>query len=176
MVNEAEDALLLLGREIYQRGGLLVRPVLTSSRPPTIRDTTAGSLIPVTRPYLVETLTCAARFLNTTAAPRPGCRSTRRTSGADTLPGAAGSWKLPILSGIVHTPFLRTDGSICEQPGYDAAERPAVQAGRRELPADPAAAEQGRRARGAGNARADLLGDVPLRRRRPTGRWRSRPS
>src|SRR5262245_16561713 len=29
VVNEAEDALLLLGREIYQRGGLIVRPVLS---------------------------------------------------------------------------------------------------------------------------------------------------
>jgi putative DNA primase/helicase len=32
-----------------------------------------------------------------------------------------GGWKLPILFGITDTPFLRKDGSICEQPGYDAA-------------------------------------------------------
>ena len=32
-----------------------------------------------------------------------------------------GRWKLPVLTGIIHTPFLRADGSICEQPGYDAA-------------------------------------------------------
>jgi hypothetical protein len=24
-----------------------------------------------------------------------------------------GGWKLPVLSGIVYTPFLRADGSIC---------------------------------------------------------------
>ena len=35
VVNEAEDALLLLGREIYQRGGLLVRPVLTKFKAST---------------------------------------------------------------------------------------------------------------------------------------------
>jgi putative DNA primase/helicase len=31
-----------------------------------------------------------------------------------------GAWKLPVLTGIINTPFLRADNSICEQPGYDA--------------------------------------------------------
>ena len=44
VVNEAEDALLLLGREIYQRGGLVVRPVLTKLKAADDRDTcTAGA-------------------------------------------------------------------------------------------------------------------------------------
>ena len=38
VVNEAEDALLLLGREIYQRGGLVVRPVLTKLKAADDRD------------------------------------------------------------------------------------------------------------------------------------------
>jgi hypothetical protein len=42
VVNEAENALLLLGREIYQRGGLIVRPV--QSEPlPWIDTSQAGS-------------------------------------------------------------------------------------------------------------------------------------
>ena len=40
---------------------------------------------------------------------------------AETYLARQGAWKLPMLSGIVHTPFLRADGSICEQPGYDPA-------------------------------------------------------
>src|SRR5262249_10359264 len=32
-----------------------------------------------------------------------------------------GSWKLAMLARITNAPFLRGDGSICEQPGYDAA-------------------------------------------------------
>jgi hypothetical protein len=32
VINEAEDALLLLGREVYQRGGMLVRPVRDTSK------------------------------------------------------------------------------------------------------------------------------------------------
>ena len=67
MVNEAEDALLLLGREIYQRGGLVVRPVLTKLKAADDRDMHGWRLVPVTQPYLVETLTCAARFLSCAA-------------------------------------------------------------------------------------------------------------
>jgi len=40
---------------------------------------------------------------------------------ADALLSRSGSWRLPILSGVTKTPFLRRDGSICETPGYDAA-------------------------------------------------------
>jgi hypothetical protein len=32
-----------------------------------------------------------------------------------------GAWRLPLLAGVTTTPFLRSDGSICEVPGYDAA-------------------------------------------------------
>jgi hypothetical protein len=63
VVNEAEEALLLLGREIYQRGELVVRPVLSKLKAADHRETAGWRLIPVTRPWLVESLTCAARFL-----------------------------------------------------------------------------------------------------------------
>jgi hypothetical protein len=63
VVKEAEDALLLLGREIYQRAGLVMRPVLSDLKAADDRDTRAWRLVRVTRPYLVNELTCAARFL-----------------------------------------------------------------------------------------------------------------
>jgi hypothetical protein len=117
VVNEAEDALLGLKREVYQRGGLLVRPLLL----PTIPPNDDWKLTPLTRPWLVEALTCAARFL----------RYDRRAKGfvpvdapdnvADALLSRGGNWRLPTLSGVTKTPFLRRDGSVCETPGYDAA-------------------------------------------------------
>src|SRR5262249_16082067 len=39
---------------------------------------------------------------------------------AETYLAREGYWKLPILTGIVNTPFLRPDGSLCERPGYDS--------------------------------------------------------
>jgi len=59
VVDEAEAALLALRREVYQRGGLLVRPLLL----PTIPPNDDWKLTPLTRSWLVEALTCAARFL-----------------------------------------------------------------------------------------------------------------
>ena len=49
------------------------------------------------------------------------CAGRRTGQGGRRLPVAQRQWKLPILAGIVNTPFLRPDGSLCETPGYDAA-------------------------------------------------------
>jgi len=79
IVNEAEEALLSLGCEIYQRGGLVVRPVLTTFKAGKKREVQGWRLVPVSRPYLVDTLTCAAHSGNSTDAPKPGAQPTHRT-------------------------------------------------------------------------------------------------
>ena len=121
VVNEAEGALLLLGREIYQRGGLIVRPVLSKLKAADDRDTFGWSLVPVTRPHLVEVLTCAARFLKYNGRSRQFLPTDAPDNVADTYLARVGAWKLPVLTGVVAAPFLRSDGSICERPGYDTA-------------------------------------------------------
>jgi hypothetical protein len=137
VVNEAEDALLLLGREIYQRGGLVVRPVLTKLKAADDRDMQGWRLIPVTQPYLVETLTCAARFLKHDARSKAWVAVNAPDRVAQTYLARQGTWKLPILSGIVHTPFLRADGSLCEQPGYDPASGLLFKPDRESFPPVP---------------------------------------
>jgi hypothetical protein len=72
VVNDAEDALLGLGREIFQRGGQLVRPVLSKFKAARDRDAVGWRLVPVTRPYLAESLSCAARFLKYPTGPLIG--------------------------------------------------------------------------------------------------------
>ena len=80
IVNEAEDALLLLGREIYQRGGMLVRPVLNKSlKASADRETESWQLVPVTRSYLVEVLMlCRAVSALRQAGTEVGRRWTRQ--------------------------------------------------------------------------------------------------
>ena len=56
---------------------------------------------------------------------------------ADALLSRGGNWKLPILSGVTKTPFLRRDGSICETPGYDAASGLLYKPGDQDFPAIP---------------------------------------
>jgi hypothetical protein len=120
VVNEAEDALLLLGREIYQRGGLVVRPLLTTFKASKQRDIQGWHLVPLSRPYLVDTLTCAAQFTRYNARSKKWTTTDAPDKVAEIYLARQGGWKLPVLSGIIHTPFLRTDGSICETPGYDS--------------------------------------------------------
>jgi hypothetical protein len=121
VINEAEQALLLYGAEVYQRGGLMVRPVLTKFEASDKREAMGWHLIPVTRPWLVNTLTCAARFWRYNGRSKAWVPIDAPDKVADTYLARRGAWKLAVLTGIIHHPFLRADGSICEQPGYDAA-------------------------------------------------------
>jgi hypothetical protein len=122
VVNEAEDALLLLGREIYQRGGLIVRPVKSKLKAADNREITGWQLIPVVRPYMVETLCCAAQFLRYDARAKGFVAVNAPVNVAESYLSRRGHWRLPVLSGVVHTPFLRTDGSMGgDQDGYDPA-------------------------------------------------------
>ncbi len=121
VVNEAEQALISLGEELYERGGMLMRPVRSTI---INRDgkSEGWQLIPVATPYLVETLCRAAQFVrmdgrgNAAAIWKPVDAPDKV---ANALLSRRGKWKLPVLMGIVQTPFLRVDGSLCETPGYD---------------------------------------------------------
>jgi hypothetical protein len=120
VVSEAEAALLLLGREIYQRGGMVVRPVLNQSlRASADRETESWQLIPMTRPHLVEVLCCAAQFLRHDKRANRFVPVDAPDKVAEAYLNRQGGWKLPLLSGVANAPFLRLDGSICETPGYD---------------------------------------------------------
>ena len=121
VVDEAEAALLTLGREFYQRGGLVVRPVVSRLKAADDRDTQSWRLVPVTRPHLVEMLTRAAQFVKWDGRAKKFTPADAPQQVAETYLERQGDWKLPPLVGIVNTPFLRVDGSICETPGYDAA-------------------------------------------------------
>src|SRR6516165_4476685 len=114
VVDEAEDALLLLGREIYQRGGLVVRPVLTTFKASKQRDILGWQLVPVSRPYLVDAMTVAAQFSKYNGRSKKWTTIDAPDKVAEIYLARRGGWKLPVLAGVIHTPFLRTDGSICE--------------------------------------------------------------
>lgn len=120
IVNEAEDALITLGEEVYQRAEMLMRPVRG-----TVINADGKSegwqLIPLARPYLVETMCRAAQFMRYHAHGK--AKGWKPVDAPDKVAGTLlsrrGRWNFPILNGIVRAPFLRVDGSICEVPGYD---------------------------------------------------------
>jgi hypothetical protein len=121
VTDEAETALLALKREIYQRGGQIVRPVLNRLAASDDRETQGWQLVAMTRPHLVEVLTCAARFLKYDRRARGWIPTDAPDKVAETYLARHGTWNLPLLTGVTAAPFLRADGSVCETPGYDAA-------------------------------------------------------
>jgi hypothetical protein len=70
---------------------------------------------------LTETLTRAADFLRYDARKKDFllCDAPKKIS--ETYLAREGAWRLPVLAGISTAPFLRADGSVCDQPGYDVA-------------------------------------------------------
>jgi hypothetical protein len=121
VVGEAEKALLALARDVYQRGGLVVRPILEKMPTSSGHTTASWRLKEVTRRHLTELLCCAAQFLHYNKKERRWTAIDAPDKVADAYLHREGHWHLPAIAGVVTTPFLRFDGSVCETPGYDAA-------------------------------------------------------
>ncbi|EQD29319.1 hypothetical protein B1A_20770, partial [mine drainage metagenome] len=116
LIAEAESALLAAQSAVYQRGGQLVRIARLDA------DTTmsgvrrpAGGLIitPVTPDWLLYELSRVARWAV------PDDEDERLIDPPMTvvrsLLALSGSWRLPVLRGIVTAPTLRADGSLLDR-------------------------------------------------------------
>ena len=172
IVNEAEAALLAAGGfNLYQRGGLLVRPVLSKLKASNNRETFAWRLVAVRQPYMIETMMRAAEFERWDARARGFVPKDCPAQVADTYLAREGHWRLPTLLGIVNAPFLRIDGTICDQPGYDAASELLFEPDGQNFPAIASRSNEGRRCCRAGLSRRDAAAGLPLRQaRRSLGR------
>jgi hypothetical protein len=120
MINEAETALIGLGRDIYQRGGMIVRPVLLPTRTFHDGETEAWRILEVPRGHLAETLARAAQWLKYDGRRRKWVGADVPGPVVEAYQGRAGEWRLPVLTGVTGTPCLRRDGSLHDAPGYDS--------------------------------------------------------
>ncbi len=126
IVDEAEDALLGLDAfRLFQRSGMLVRVVRKEvfssrsyKRPPGVLGT-----VMVEAPHLTELMTRAARWEKFDSRSEKWVRTNAPEKVATTYLSRAWSWRLPILWSTIAAPTLRPDGSILQEPGYDAAMR-----------------------------------------------------
>jgi hypothetical protein len=119
VVDEAEAALLGLGREIYQRNDMIVRPVLTPAKTFHDKNTEAWRIFEVSRGYLGETLTRAAQWRKYDHRNKMWKNIEVPERVVDTYLARVGEWQLPVLTAITGTPYLRHDGSLYDVPGYD---------------------------------------------------------
>ncbi|MBX3465304.1 MAG: hypothetical protein KF878_00205 [Planctomycetes bacterium] len=112
MVDEAEAALAGARLGVYQRGGDLVRVVHVDDQ---------ARVVTLPEPTLLELLSRAGDWVKVddegeekpAVPPRDVVRAL----------AARGEWIFPALDRVVHGPVLRPDGTVLDQPGYDAGAR-----------------------------------------------------
>jgi hypothetical protein len=119
-IDEAEQHLLAAGRDIYQRGAMIVRPAQTRIPIADTRQTFGMRLVPVKLHHLIETFTAVADFQRFDKKSKEWVSMNCPRDVAAAYLERDGEWRLPTLTGITHTPTLRPDGSPLDRPGYDS--------------------------------------------------------
>lgn len=122
-VDAAERLLAEKDYDIYQRSGALVRVAKVRSLPRNkmaIKSRARDAVIikELDQAFLTVFLTKIGKFIVFDS--RSG--TTRKIDCPERIARyliAKQQWKLPILTGIINAPTLRSDGSILDNPGYD---------------------------------------------------------
>ena len=121
IINIAEES--LLGKtSIYQRGGVLMRPVkldTVKDDDPVRRCVGSTVLTSVKEPWLVEQMGKSAAWLKWSETKGKHLPVDPPRMYAETLIGR-GEWRFPALRGIATAPTITRAGRIIELPGYDA--------------------------------------------------------
>jgi len=129
--DEAECILIANNPGIFQRSGQLVRIITEAAKPgkkplkdkeekpPISRSDDALVIIGVDPIYLAETLGKLAFWTKLDERSKEWKAKDCPDKIAKTLL-ARQQWKLPVLAGVIQAPTLRSDGSILQNPGYDA--------------------------------------------------------
>ena len=108
--------------KIFQRGGELVRIISLPHRQADRqlrRPKGTIQLEPLSTTVLTEVFNRIAKWRrkNVNGDVRVDCPPKIASSYISRV----GSWKAPVLAGIISTPILRKDGSVLDKPGYDSA-------------------------------------------------------
>lgn len=119
-IDEAEQALLGAGLGLYQRGSIVVRPAMVPVAISGGRQIDAPRLIHVRAHHMAEAFTKAAYWERYDMRAGDWIPTDCSQRLAETYLAREGQWRLPVLTGIINAPTLREDGSILDQPGYDA--------------------------------------------------------
>lgn len=121
VVDQGEAALIAADLGFYQRGSLIVRPAMTPVNNSDGRWSVAQRLVHVRAHHLAEAMTYAARWERYDSRLDDWVAMDCSLRVAETFLARDGRWRLPVLTGLINCPTLRADGSILDQPGYDAA-------------------------------------------------------
>ena len=124
IVDRAELALIYGASPIYQRGGVLIRPIALAqvgnmtAEDDVRRDAGTTALRAVREPWLIEQMSRTLKWYQRRAdALVP---ADPKSVYARTLLNR-GEWRFAVLRAVLTAPTLDRDGRIIEQPGFDSA-------------------------------------------------------
>jgi len=123
VVDELERELIAAGEPVYQRGGMLVRPVRRPALDARNFRRAAGvlGLVPLDQTHLVERATAIADFRRYDRRSEAWRATNCPAAVAATYLARRGQWLVPHLRAVISAPTLRPDGSVLQTPGYDEA-------------------------------------------------------
>ncbi|CAO3416505.1 hypothetical protein [Azospirillum argentinense] len=121
VVDDAEAALLKGNAPLYQRGGLIVRPVFEEVKGASGHSFRAPQLVTASEPNVAEWMGLTANFEKFDGRSHDFVPCDCPEKVAQTYLARRGAWRLRRLAGIIDAPTLRADGSILDAPGYDEA-------------------------------------------------------
>ncbi len=137
MVDAGQAALLALpdGPVLFQRARRLALIARGVTPPRWLRRAPdAPTMVEASAAYLDELATQAARWEKYDPRRKRWVEVTPPARFVKTLQGRP-AWPFPPLEGIIHSPTLRPDGSVLEQPGYDGETGLYFDANRTSFPA-----------------------------------------
>lgn len=139
-VDQAEAALVEQCNDIFQRAGIIVRPVQALIDVADGQQVDGVRLSQVNKHHLAERLTGAAVWEKYDARAGDFVPIDCPVKIAETYLARDGSWRLKALAGIIDAPTLRPDGSILDAEGFDNETGLLLlgdQSGFKPIPANP---------------------------------------
>ncbi|MBU8544406.1 MULTISPECIES: hypothetical protein [Roseomonadaceae] len=120
VVQQAQEALLAKPHRVYQRGSFLVRPGVIRLGVGHDPHRSHLQILEIEDQALAEVLTAAACWERVDRRKDEWVSIDAPLRVATILRQRRGHWRLPVLAGILSAPTLRADGTVLDQPGYDA--------------------------------------------------------
>ena len=122
-VTELEAALIAAGAPIFQRGAMLVRPVVEEVDAAHGRRTKIARLREVTAAWLEDEMSRHVRVQQFDARSKKLTTRNPPAVFAHSLLARSGDWRFRTISGVITSPTLRPDGSILSEPGFDESTK-----------------------------------------------------
>lgn len=125
IVATAEQYLMWDNVEFYDRGGVLVRPIINEAMAVGGRNLTTASLQQVDTPYLQKRLADSIIWQRNARKKLNGANvivqvpTDPPASIAPIIKSDAGDWPFNKIAGVITAPTIRRDGSILFREGYD---------------------------------------------------------